>query len=304
MIYFVCTEKHSYTIRQFIDGPGRPLRPRMRVVPYHRIVSKDSLPFGTYVFSDYERLVPAVQPAVVRARRQLVEAGVPVLNDPSRAMRRYALLEYLADAGINSYRAYPLRDRPKPQRFPVFVRWENDHEVADPVLIPDQPALDRAIENYLVDPRLVEINDELLVVEFIDTRGADGLYRKYATFRIGDRLIPRQIHSSEDWVVKRPDVDSEALAEEERRFLESEETLPLLRRVFDAAAVEYGRIDFAYAEGRIQIFEINSNPTVVGPLSLAMEHRGESYRQIAEKICAAFEAVDTDEQRPPIPMRP
>ena len=33
-----------------------------------------------------------------------------------------------------------------------------------------------------------------------------------------------------------------------------------LRKLFGAANIEYGRIDYTIADGRIQVFEINTNP--------------------------------------------
>jgi hypothetical protein len=35
-----------------------------------------------------------------------------------------------------------------------------------------------------------------------------------------------------------------------------------LRKVFDVAGVEYGRADFGFFQGRIQVFEINTNPCI------------------------------------------
>jgi hypothetical protein len=293
MIYFVCTRKHDYTIRQFRDGPGSAIHDRIGVLHYSALLREKTAPYGTYIVSDYERLAKPIQRPVERMFDRIAAAGAPVLNHPVHSMRRPALLERLADEGINDFRAYRLRDRPKPKRFPVFIRWANDHDVVDPDLIPDQVQLDAAIGRELAAARETPQPDEKLVVEFIDTRCADGLHRKYATFRIGERFIPRQIHSSENWVVKRPDVDSAELAEEERRFLESDETVPLLHRVFDIASIAYGRIDFCFVDGRIQIFEINSNPTILGPKSLAMAHRGENYRRVGERLCDAFAAIDS-----------
>jgi hypothetical protein len=33
--------------------------------------------------------------------------------------------------------------------------------------------------------------------------------------------------------------------------------------IFDQAAIAYGRIDYTIVDGRIQIFEINTNPTIL-----------------------------------------
>ena len=43
-----------------------------------------------------------------------------------------------------------------------------------------------------------------LIVEFVDTRGRDNLYRKYGAFRVGDRVLPRHVFHNDAWMVKMP----------------------------------------------------------------------------------------------------
>jgi hypothetical protein len=42
-----------------------------------------------------------------------------------------------------------------------------------------------------------------LAIEFHNRPDAAGLYRKYAAFRVGDRILPQHMQVSEDGVVKR-----------------------------------------------------------------------------------------------------
>src|SRR3546814_10272912 len=45
--------------------------------------------------------------------------------------------------------------------------------------------------------------DTLLITEFCDTQDDRGLYRKYSAFNVGGRIIPRHLHFSRSWQVKR-----------------------------------------------------------------------------------------------------
>ena len=65
---------------------------------------------------------------------------------------------------------------PLAERWPVFLRGEFDHRGPGSTRIEDEAEWSR------------QKREGQLTVEFADTRGADGLYRKYAACRVGDRL--------------------------------------------------------------------------------------------------------------------
>lgn len=103
-----------------------------------------------------------------------------------------------------------------------------------------------------------------MVVEKMDVRGDDGLHRKYAALKIGDELVPRHLLFSEDWVTKFPGVvTTEELAKEERAFLEEFPHADAVNEVFRMAGIDYGRIDYGFKDGRMQVWEINTNPLIV-----------------------------------------
>jgi hypothetical protein len=87
------------------------------------------------------------------------------------------------------------------------------------------------------------------------------------------------------------------LAAEEADYLDANPHGDLLMRVFDMANIEYGRIDYTVIEGRVQIFEINCNPTIIGRTSGAALRsetslRGPAYRKAIGRYIEAMEAID------------
>jgi hypothetical protein len=294
VIYYLVTAKHHYTMQDFLDGPGGPLAGRVRVVTYKEFRSMRSLPFGTFVFSDVDRMSGSQSLELFKRWKQIVAAGARALNHPVLALRRYDLLRKLHEEGINRFDAYMMTEHRKPKRFPVFVRAASDHLGAISDLLPDQAALDAELARLRAEP--VWPGDKL-IVEFLPYADSDGVYRKYAAFRIGDSFVPRQMFAGRSWVVKKHELDTPDLAAEEAAYLDANPHRDELMRVFDMANIEYGRIDYTVIDGRVQIFEINCNPTVIGRTSGAAlrsdsSPRGPTYRKAIGRYIEAMEAID------------
>jgi hypothetical protein len=294
VIYYLVTAKHHYTMQDFLDGPGQPLAGRVRVVTYKEFRSIRSLPFGTFVFSDVDRMSGSQSLELYKRWQVIVAAGAHALNHPILALRRYDLLRKLHEEGINRFDAYMMTEHRKPKRFPVFIRSAFDHDGAKTELLADQSALDAELARLRAEP--VWPGDKV-IVEYEHYADAQGVFRKYAAFRVADRLIPRQILSATQWVVKRPELQTATLAAEEADYLDANPHGDLLMRVFDMANIEYGRIDYTVIEGRVQIFEINCNPTIIGRTSGAALRsetslRGPAYRKAIGRYIEAMEAID------------
>jgi hypothetical protein len=86
---------------------------------------------------------------------------------------------------------------------------------------------------------------ELLIVEFCDTSDERGRFRKYSAFKVGNRIIPRYLQVSDEWMIKTGTrvADAEAVAAD-RTYLEKNPHESWLRDVFALAGIEYGRIDY------------------------------------------------------------
>ena len=299
MIHVLTTAPHTYTVGDYLKSWAGPSHPVIKILPYETLPT--ILSRGTYIFSDLERLSPAQCALAGEVWNQLAAAGngIRLLNHPVKAARRLTLLERLYEAGRNTFRAFRVTDRRAEPRFPVFVRREGEHEGSFTGLLRDQTEVDQAIVRLLLSG--IDV-DEILIVEFCDT-SIDGIFRKYSAFRVGDRIVPRHLIFSQKWVLKLPDLLDAAKLEEERAYLGSNPHEQELREIFDMANIDYGRIDYGVLDGRIQVWEINSNPIVMLPRDQYKRQHLPAQEIFAPQIRQAFEAIDsTGPAQPMVPI--
>jgi hypothetical protein len=292
MIHFLTTRRHAYTLRHYLDSFGQAVRDRFLQISYGDLFRSRSLPPGAYVFADLERLCPRNRGLAAHIRSRLAARGAgPLLNDPMRSLRRYDLLRTLHERGLNSFRAYRCGEDLAQVRLPAFVRGEDDHRGGLTPPIGRADALAAALRE---SRRSWERRRANLVTEFLDTADAGGVYRKYAAFCVGGRVIPRHVFFAREWMIKKPGLVDPAFIEEERRYVEDNPHRDRLAEIFAIAGIDYGRIDYGIWQGQIQTWEINTNPMI-----LIAEDRGCAPRMpvhdlFARRLAEAFEAVDRD----------
>ena len=286
MIHYLSSADYANTLGDFLASWGHGLRGRIRALAYESVLAGHRAPAGAYIFSDLERLSPRQSEQAFALRAALERAGWPVLNHPTAALRRYEMLRRLHATGINPFNVYRLTDDPAPQRWPVFLRTENEHSGAQSGLLEDAAQLAAAVRDWETAGRGRE---HALVVEFCDTRDADGLYRKYSVLRFGERLIPRHLFFGPAWMLKvGRNLKPEQVALE-AEFLATNPHADQVRAVFDLARIEYGRIDYSVRDGRIVVWEINTNPH----LATFRDFGGEARHAVHRRFTAALgEALD------------
>jgi len=263
MIYFAVDELRVPLLAHYLAKEwGCPIRDRMRQITYPELFRTRRLPRGAWVFTALEALTDAELKIVQHMQNAARDAGLPVLNQAREALRRYELLRLLHERGLNSFCVYRADGPLDSIRFPVFVRVTEEHDGSLTPLLHNRGELRRAMV-YL---RLRGLRrHQLLVVEFCDTVSADGLYRKYSIFRIGDAYVARHLHIGRDWVTKhRSRVNDQHLLEEEMTYLRDNPHAAWARQVFEMAHTEYGRIDYGMYQGRPQTWEINFTPELTG----------------------------------------
>lgn len=269
MITYYATSPHGYTFAWFVRDWAPDLAEEVRVVGYSTLdLSAPPAP-GLHVLTDFERLTAAELHLVRRLHRHLSgRPGVRVIGDPERWLPRHPFLARLHEEGINDFRAYTLDElggTGLQPRFPVFLRWADEHggSLGDRIRGP------RALEQRLADlathhgRRWNRVRRQLLVVEKVDASSPDGIFRKYSVARVGDAYFPRHLLTSKRWVTKNPKLFTPELVAEEEAFLADPPDMDLMKRAFEIAGIEFGRIDFGYVGGRPQIWEINTNPMYV-----------------------------------------
>jgi hypothetical protein len=105
---------------------------------------------------------------------------------------------------------------------------------------------------------------DLLVIEFCDL-SRNGVFQSASASRIGDRIVPAHLLSGRQWVLKWSGSDhgeAEMLAFRDYNLSNPHEDW--IRRVFEMAGIDYGRIDYGIGADTLQLWEINLNPTI-GP---------------------------------------
>jgi len=299
MICFVCTAAHNYTFKHLHDVAGVP---DFEVWTYDWLFRARRLPRATWIFTDFDRLNFWELELAARFHRNLISAQQIVLNDPATVAQRFSLLRRLYRAGFNRFNVWSVEAEEWPERYPVFVRTQSAHRGALTDLIPDRPALERAIEAALAKGRP---RRELMIVEYCAEPVREGLFRKLAAYRVGDRMVATLCVHQSKWVAKDGEkgIAGRELYDDEYRIIAENRHGEEIRRAFEIGGIEFGRADFGLVGGRPQVYEINTNPTI----AMIREHpfpiRISAGRLLEEKFAAALTAIDSPAGGPPIKMK-
>ena len=287
MLLFVTTGGHGYTVKRLVANGFGSLIPECRATTYDTLFGAAETIHATHIFTDIERLYPWELRLAADLHRSLRELGIACLNDPARVMCRYELLRSLHAAGFNPFNAYRADDAPRPQRFPVFIRFEAEHRETLSGLIPDQAALVAELarlRNNAVPGR------GLLVVEFAGEEVAPGAWRRFGTFRVGDSMSVDHATHDSVWAVKRGKVGvaTEQMYEFEQMAVTTNAFADDIRRAFTISGIEYGRADHGLFQGRQVVYEINTNPTLGGlhphPSAVRMRTQQFAHDRFAQQL--------------------
>jgi hypothetical protein len=77
-----------------------------------------------------------------------------------------------------------------------------------------------------------------------------------------------------------------------RRYTETNPWAQAVRPIFEMAQIEYGRMDFAVTDGRVQVFEINTNPVLLLAGDLDDPERRPTVARYAGNLVRAFRELD------------
>lgn len=292
MLYFI-SRYYKGTINGFIDSWANDLRTAIRVIRYREIPFLGSLPQGVCLFADLERVRPWEGFFAARLCQKLEQNSPPsrILNDPRRYQGRFELLNIWHQGGINDFRAFRLAELggTEEPRFPVFLRRDLDHRGSIGGLLKSRAELDETLAGLSLRDRLRR--KRLMVVEYCDCSSSDALFRKYSAMNLGGILVPSHVYFSSQWLTKVPEVITEGTAREEAEFVESFPHREEVAKAFRLAGTDYGRIDYGVKDGRIQVWEINTNPIIVRPRRAMSPLRLASQSRSAELIARAFTSL-------------
>lgn len=297
VIYYIA--KYPETLYLFLETWGKDLARQVRILSYDEINEMNLLPLGTYIFSDIERLTPEETEHAAEAWNALHESdrGVRVLNDPIRSMRRYELLRCIYEGGINDFNVYRLTEERHPHRFPVFLRRENDHNASITPLLHTVEELHEAIE---VLSATGKNRQDKIILEFADVSDDRGIYHVYGAFIVGSEIVAAHYDVSLNWQVKyvdtEPDLEDDEFVLAERAYVNTNPHKALLQPIFETARIDYGRMDYAVVDGKVRVFEINTNPTIIEYVDGGGRAWMPATRQFCANLLAALQKLNHQEE--------
>ena len=302
MIYYVATERFSSTIRGLLKGFRKELSGVIASLTYEELFFERAGPVGHYIFTDFDRLSRYELECVAAFAAALKQTApdARILNRPLFALERYPLLVALHRAGINDFTATRIDCGERPSRYPAFIRTEDGYGGPETDLLHNDIEFDAAVEDLTARgrPRRGRI-----AVGYAGELGADGFFRKYGAFNIAGRILPHHLQRNRGWVVKKDMTDSEwavvrdradrlttSAVDEEVAFVRDNPHQEVLARAFFIAGIEFGRVDYGIVNGRVQIYEINTNPSLPGTAKIDSRDGVRVFTR--PRIVEAFRAVD------------
>ncbi len=257
---------------------------------YERALARRWLPPATYVFGDLERLGPRASEAAARLWGVLADAGATVrlLNHPTRSLRRYSLLRLLHARGLNGFDAYRLTEARRPRRFPVFLWTPDQRAAAPPELLRSPDDLDVAIAER---DRRGRSRETAVVIEAVDARDPGGVHHTYAALIVGECVVPWHVLSDGEWRVTEAGAVDDAASRIERDYVETNPHASTITEIARLAEIEWGRIDYALVEGRLQVFGIDTH-FVPGLAPAGRGARAEVAARRAARLAEALALVD------------
>jgi hypothetical protein len=279
---------------------------RLAVLNYENLTEYRSVPPGAYIFSDLELLTERQKALLTELWVRLASEGsrVRLLNHPQRSLMRYDLLKALRQRGLLAYDVHRATELPAELKYPVFVRVANDHGGSRTPLLSERAEVDNAITSVIFrghDP------EQVLVVELCDVSGGTGIYHKYSAFRVAERIVPRHILYGKEWMLKvsKRAIDEQAIASE-REYVQNNPHEGQLREIFETARIEYGRIDYGVLNGKVQTWEINTNPGLAGDPEIYDPKHMPTQQLFLKMMTESLEAIDLPTPKDPqsqIPFR-
>jgi tetratricopeptide (TPR) repeat protein len=207
------------------------------------------------------------QEALERAQQILAEAKVPVLNRPAAVLltgrgcnaQRMGQIPNVLTARTAEFSREHLETAVASMRWPLLVRSVGFQLGEHFVKVDNLEGL-RAELPALPGSRL-------LVMEFIDTRIADGKFRKYRAMMVNGKVYPLHVAVSDHWKVHyfSAQMDRPEYRAEDEAFLRDmpgvvgPARMQALRDIQEKLGLDYAGIDFGlHPNGELVLFEANA----------------------------------------------
>ncbi len=284
----VLTTKPDRNTFDALIEPVRAYGVVLEVLSYDWLFANRRCPRAAYLFTDFERMDAWSLEKAGKFYKKLKVRGATVLNDPRRFLPRASFLRRMKSEGIINYRCWLPAHGESPDRYPVFLRTLASHRgVASGLLYSKEEALN-ALRKALARGRTLS---DLVFIEYCaEPNSVDGKFRKHACYGVSDTMIRALTMTDSKWIIKYGERGAARREdyERERCELDNYPHEDLMRRVFEIAGADFGRVDFGIVNGRPQIYELNSNPLTPAPLDHPYAIRRESQAVITQRLACAL----------------
>ena len=287
MVYIITRWEHSYTTK----GPRRVCK-NFKHLSYDQVFNSSSLPMGSYIFTDLDRLSVFELELAGIIYRELLEAGAVAYNDPASCLMRFELLKALHREQINDFKVYHPQYGEWPDEYPVFLRRAAFHMGLLTELLFSRGELEEALQSVINTG--IPMNN-IMAVGYAAEAEDNGIFRKFSVYKIGEAYFQDTAVAERNWVVK---YGKKGLVDEEffRKELEEINEVPFgesVEKVFEISNIDYGRVDFGFLRGRPQFYEINTNPMVSFKTEHWSESREASRLAFVQNYTEAINSIDT-----------
>ena len=303
MIFYVATERFSSTIRRFLKHHGKALGGCLTSLTWEELFFERAGPVGHYIFTDFDRL-SRYELDCAAAFALALEKTTPdarVLNHPLRALERFPLLAKLYEAGINDFTVTRLESGGRPPKYPAFIRAEDGYGGAEIDLVHDDTEFDSA----LVDMRRRGLPLRgRVAIGYAAERSPNGMFKKFGAFNIGGSILPHHLMYGRTWVVKSHVNETDWIKRrddqyrftagavmEEMEYVRNNPHQKVLAQAFALAGIDFGRADYGVVDGRVQVYEINTNPSLPGPVR--SDPRSDRRSMVQRGMIDAFKKLAT-----------
>lgn len=222
----------------------------------------------------------------------IMQTGLPVINDPKNIKKtereklsksiEHPKIKFPMTAGLRPYSKDELIDRIEMEfDYPVLVR--RAFGEGSKALI----RLDRANEHSKLDRFAFDGMEYYYVMEFIDYKDDEGLYRKYRVNVIDGEVIPVHLWLSTGWQIHtKAHIDSDLRNrsdQEEKKYFRKNPHKEIFVELSKELGLDFFGVDYALLDDQIIIFELNAM-TMIGKQEKLKEFEKKQVKKVHNKM--------------------
>lgn len=262
MLYYVCARSNAQTLGPLLLYFQPDLLRFVRIVPSDSVEVLEEIDTGLVIWTDFDLFTPYETAGTLDVCRRLsTRPTVSQLNNPEASLQRFDLLRALHAKGVNTFNVFRVTEAAAVKRHPVFIRRESGTTKRPPQLLFNLDQLTSAIARIVSTPAE---GADLVVIELGNAPDRDGYFKKYGVYRVGERIYPQHVVLAQNWFAKFPRYrGNTAQKHAQNDYFNGSPDVDALMQLFALAHIEYGRMDYCIVDGRIEVFEINTNPAVI-----------------------------------------